>query len=609
MDDLVDEDSEYEYESEEDVAMEEEEDYVYESDEDHQGSSTPEAKDHALANDEHSASRRATAEASTQYALKQLLHGSVSADERKECVIVTFHEMKEEMLRVVNETAEVLCLPSDEVLVLLNHFRWDDQKLKTQWFDRPEQLRREVGISPGDPPPRPEGYLEMCPITLDDDIAYTECEALPCGHWISWEGWRSYIKEEIARGHGCINLVCPEADCTEKVRRRLFRQFCSEEELNQFDRFLVEAFVDRNPHAKFCPAPNCPYMSLYSGGGAYDVLCRCGHMYCFACLEDAHRPAVCRDVKKWKIKNSSESENTMWIMANTKPCPKCGVHIEKNQGCNHMTCKQHSGGCGHEFCWMCLGPWSDHGTSSGGYYECNKYSDKAKRDPNLQNIEQSAREASEYLDRYMHYFSRYANHEKARKTTERLLSDLREKLNSLQSVKGLTYKDVECLENACNLLMEARRVLKWTYVFGYYCENEAELLLFEFLQQKLEKNMEYLQELVELRDDVNKFISNELSAAKMFEYLREVRNYMSVTQRFMQQMISGVENGLVETPSPQQSSAASSAAASTVASASSEDNTTGSSAVSATNGSSKKSAHKPKPPNNKSSKKKPKKNR
>ena len=25
-----------------------------------------------------------------------------------------------------------------------------------------------------------------------------------------------------------------------------------------------------------------------------------------------------------------------------------------------------AGGCGHEFCWLCLGEWASHGTSTGG---------------------------------------------------------------------------------------------------------------------------------------------------------------------------------------------------------------------------------------------------
>lgn len=30
-------------------------------------------------------------------------------------------------------------------------------------------------------------------------------------------------------------------------------------------------------------------------------------------------------------------------------CPKCGVPIEKNDGCNHMSCPQ----CNHYWCWVC----------------------------------------------------------------------------------------------------------------------------------------------------------------------------------------------------------------------------------------------------------------
>jgi ariadne-1 len=39
-------------------------------------------------------------------------------------------------------------------------------------------------------------------------------------------------------------------------------------------------------------------------------------------------------------------------MRNTRKCPKCHRFIEKNGGCNHMTCL-----CSHEICWKCGGDW------------------------------------------------------------------------------------------------------------------------------------------------------------------------------------------------------------------------------------------------------------
>ncbi len=76
----------------------------------------------------------------------------------------------------------------------------------------------------------------------------------------------------------------------------------------------------------------------------------------------------CETVTKWLTKNSAESENMNWILANTKPCPKCSRPIEKNQGCMHMTCSQ----CKFEFCWLCQGDWKEHGERTGGFYACNR---------------------------------------------------------------------------------------------------------------------------------------------------------------------------------------------------------------------------------------------
>lgn len=39
-------------------------------------------------------------------------------------------------------------------------------------------------------------------------------------------------------------------------------------------------------------------------------------------------------------------------------CPKCRHGIEKNGGCDHITCRKEAGGCGAEFCWLCLADYN-----------------------------------------------------------------------------------------------------------------------------------------------------------------------------------------------------------------------------------------------------------
>jgi ariadne-1 len=97
--------------------------------------------------------------------------------------------------------------------------------------------------------------------------------------------------------------------------------------------------VDDNPKVKWCTGAGCENGVLCerAGEGAVDVHCSCGASFCWNCQEDAHRPVDCETVRKWLVKNSAESENMNWILANTKPCPQCKRPIEKNMagGCLH----------------------------------------------------------------------------------------------------------------------------------------------------------------------------------------------------------------------------------------------------------------------------------
>lgn len=121
------------------------------------------------------------------------------------------------------------------------------------------------------------------------------------------------------------------------------------------------------------------------------VVCHCGNDMCFGCGYAAdHRPVLCKIVKLWEKKCADDSETANWLNAHTKECPKCQSTIEKNGGCNHMTCKK----CKGEFCWVCMGPWSEHGTS---WYQCNRFDEKSGI--NARDAQAKSRAS---LERYLH---------------------------------------------------------------------------------------------------------------------------------------------------------------------------------------------------------------
>jgi len=101
---------------------------------------------------------------------------------------------------------------------------------------------------------------------------------------------------------------------------------------------------------------------------------------------------------KWNEKNQDEAENMTWILANTKPCPKCGYPIEKNQGCMHMACR-----CGHQFCWLCLADDMNYSHTRDGR-PCNKF---------LEQPDQEKETVRQNLARYAHFFERYRSHNHA----------------------------------------------------------------------------------------------------------------------------------------------------------------------------------------------------
>ena len=97
-----------------------------------------------------------------------------------------------------------------------------------------------------------------------------------------------------------------------------------------------------NPNKKICPFPNCDsYLELKNKKNKY-ITCKNNHKYCFNCLKEPHGDKPC-DEKVDKSILEYTSNNFV------KKCPNCNIIIEKNNGCNHITCAK----CQYQWCWLC----------------------------------------------------------------------------------------------------------------------------------------------------------------------------------------------------------------------------------------------------------------
>ncbi|GAB4818029.1 hypothetical protein N2152v2_005075 [Parachlorella kessleri] len=344
----------------------------------------------------------------------------------------------------------------------------DAARLEGEWFDDQDKVRGKVGLI--DPQPATPRAKELCKICFEQYPVPDMCAAR-CKHYYCKDCWHGYIQAAIESGPTCLDLRCPDPECKAVVPQSIVLKIAEPALRDKYQTFQLRSFVEDNKRLIWCPLPGCEHAVEALAdvrGQPLDVFCKCGGTFCFNCKEEAHRPADCETVRKWMVKNSAESENLTWILANTKQCPKCSRPIEKNQGCMHMTCSQ----CRHEFCWLCLGSWAEHGERTGGFYQCNKYR-KAKEKGEIDEDEQKRQQARQSLERYMHYWQRWAENDKARKQALKQMDKFNsEKMETLSERTATPTSQLKFVLDGWMQVVDCRRILKWTYALGYYTFEE-----------------------------------------------------------------------------------------------------------------------------------------
>ncbi|KAL1412722.1 hypothetical protein Q8F55_000469 [Vanrija albida] len=430
-------------------------------------------------------------------------------------------DMQSKEIRKIQTLLEV---PPSTAAILLRHYSWNGEKLQEEFWTDPAKALGESGLSPPGspstsiaslPPASPVSQVAKsrnpfkrtrssqnvpfeCPICCNEHPASETDKttfSLGCGHRFCRECWDEYISGKIKGEGESARIQCMESGCHRVVREEAVDELVPAGVSTRYHELLNAAYVSDSPNLRWCPHPGCEYAIECSQAPPRmlnqlvpTVVCNCGNSLCFGCGYSAdHRPVLCKIVKLWEKKCADDSETANWLNAHTKECSKCQSTIEKNGGCNHMTCKK----CKYEFCWVCMGPWSEHGTS---WYQCNRYDEKSG--VNARDAQAKSRQS---LERYLHYFNRWANHEQSAKLDADFYKSTEKKMEQMQnnSNGSLSWIEVQFARDAVSVVIKSRILLKWSYCMAFYLKRNNMTELFEDNQRDLERAVENLSYILE----------------------------------------------------------------------------------------------------------------
>lgn len=249
-----------------------------------------------------------------------------------------------------------------------------------------EKKHRETSWKIAHHPVKVRKRTFSCSICLDDDIPASYGYTLPCDHRFCLPCLSVLIKTNISAPGSAAssNIVCPADKCNTSVSLTDV-QYILRSDPKAFQLYaqvanmttLESEATDTSSDTRRCPAANCNFIFVYTPGNGVEgrrFKCPdCRARFCLQCganggkVGPAHKDMSCADRKEqldreeeerktfeaWKKENSLADRRFTELLSKEKragktlPCPKCGIPITKNGGCNHMHCAA----CKTDFNW------------------------------------------------------------------------------------------------------------------------------------------------------------------------------------------------------------------------------------------------------------------
>eukprot|EP00347_Sterkiella_histriomuscorum_P001222 403372858 len=162
---------------------------------------------------------------------------------------------------------------------------------------------------------------------------------------------QSFKKHQLMKD---FKIKCMNSECKKDILFEAFVEYFTFNdslcELTLINTTAFHHYLSHQEDVRACPSEGCSYRGVINLKACRD------NLVCEICNKEWRDIS---QISNWehftmKLKNMTrfnfETLTHLHNLIFEEPCPRCGMLIQKNGGCNHMMCAK----CNHEFCWWCL---------------------------------------------------------------------------------------------------------------------------------------------------------------------------------------------------------------------------------------------------------------
>lgn len=218
--------------------------------------------------------------------------------------------------------------------------------------------------------------LFTCEVCFTASKTGSQClKFVGCDHVYCRDCMASYFTEKISTG-AVASLTCPTLACEVQALPNQVAELVEAGLYAKYEQLLLETQLESMADVVSCPRVDCQCPTMIDRETNLGQCPACSFAFCIYCKATYHGVSPCkfktkeqrtildqyagagREERQFLEKRYGKKQLTDmysnlasedYLADKAKHCPHCNAPIEKNEGCNKITCWR----CNTNFCWLC----------------------------------------------------------------------------------------------------------------------------------------------------------------------------------------------------------------------------------------------------------------